>query len=135
MVGGIAPAAAAVGVDRGDRERIGALSLGLGLVLEETRSGLLAAGLPQSWVTPLVANSGWRLLMFLGAVPAFDGGRVGGVGVEMVLEEIAAAGGAQPVAAVQQALIDRLTGEGGAGGVQAEQGAQRGRVGYKGWYT
>src|SRR5207237_10134652 len=29
-----------------------------------------AIGLPGTWVTPLLANSGWRLLLFLGAVPA-----------------------------------------------------------------
>src|SRR5262245_35002128 len=49
---------------------IGALGLGLGLVLDETRTGLLAIGLPENRVTWLLANSGWRLLMFMGAVPA-----------------------------------------------------------------
>ncbi|GHG63016.1 hypothetical protein GCM10018980_53200 [Streptomyces capoamus] len=70
-----------------------------------------------------------------GPVAAFDGGRVGGVRVEVVLEEVAAAGGAQPVAAVEETLVDRLTGEGGSRGVQTEQGAQRGRVEDGGWYT
>ncbi len=70
-----------------------------------------------------------------GPVPAFDGGRVGGVRIEVVLEEVAAAGGAEPVAAVEETLVDRLTGEGGSRGVQAEQGAQRGARGDRGWYT
>jgi MFS family permease len=49
---------------------IALLGLGLGMVLDETRTGLLAVGLPESWVSALVANSGWRLLMILGAAPA-----------------------------------------------------------------
>jgi MFS transporter, SHS family, sialic acid transporter len=32
---------------------------------------LLAAGLPEVWVNALVAHQGWRLLMVLGAAPAF----------------------------------------------------------------
>ncbi|GAA3300334.1 hypothetical protein GCM10020295_40810 [Streptomyces cinereospinus] len=70
-----------------------------------------------------------------GPVPALDGGRVGGVRVEVVLEEVAAAGGAEPVAPVEQALVDGVAGEGRAGGVAAQEGAQRGRVGHGGWYT
>lgn len=59
-------------------------------------------------------------------VLAGDRGRVGGLGVEMVLEEVAAAGGAQPVAAVEQPLFDGVAGQRGPGGVLAEEGAQRG---------
>ncbi|SES28534.1 hypothetical protein SAMN04487983_104039 [Streptomyces sp. yr375] len=70
-----------------------------------------------------------------GPVLAGDGGGVGGVRVEVVLEEVAPSGGAQPVTAVQQPLVDGLAGERGAGGVPAEQSAQRGRVGHGGWYT
>jgi MFS family permease len=46
----------------------------LGLVLaefiERLPADLLALGLPQQWVTPLVAHDGWRILMLLGATPA-----------------------------------------------------------------
>ena len=49
--------------------------------------------------------------------------------------KVAAAGRAQAVAAVQQPLVDGRTGDGGTGGVPAEQGAQRGRVRYGRWYT
>ncbi len=49
---------------------IALLDLGLGKVLDEVQMGLLKIGLPESWVTVLVAHSGWRLLMFLGAAPA-----------------------------------------------------------------
>lgn len=66
-------------------------------------------------------------------VLAGDRGRVGGLGVEMVLEEVAAAGGAQPVAAVEQPLFDGVAGQRGPGGVLAEEGAQRGRVRHRGW--
>jgi MFS family permease len=49
---------------------IALLDLGLGTILEEVQDGLLRIGLPESWVTMLVAQSGWRLLMFVGAAPA-----------------------------------------------------------------
>lgn len=64
--------------------------------------------------------------------PVLPGDRrgVGGVRVEVVFEEVPAAGGAQPVSAVEQAFLDGLAGERGAGGVPVEQGAQRGRVGH-----
>ena len=48
---------------------------------------------------------------FGGAVLAGDGGRVGGLGVEVVLEEVAAARGGEPVAAVEQALVDGFAGQ------------------------
>ncbi|GAA3818583.1 hypothetical protein GCM10022206_66050 [Streptomyces chiangmaiensis] len=46
----------------------------------------------------------------------------------MVLEEMAAARRAEPVAAVEQPLVDGAAGECGTGAVPEEQGAQRGRV-------
>jgi MFS family permease len=49
---------------------IGALGLGLTRVLTEVHQGLIAIGLPERWGDALVAHSGWRLLMLLGAVPA-----------------------------------------------------------------
>lgn len=69
-----------------------------------------------------------------GAVLAGD--RLGGgrLGVEVVLQEVTAAGRAEPVAAVEKALVDGIAGEGGSGGVLAEEGAQRGRVRHEGWY-
>jgi len=48
---------------------IAMLGLVLGRFLVQTE-GLLLTVLPADWVTPLVANSGWRLLMIMGAVPA-----------------------------------------------------------------
>lgn len=65
-------------------------------------------------------------------VLAGDRRRVRGLGVEVVLEEVAALGRAEPVAAVQEALFDGFAGDGGPGGVLAEEGAQRGRVGHGG---
>jgi hypothetical protein len=64
------------------------------------------------------------------------GDRLGGgrLGIEMVLEEVTAAGRAEPVAAVEKTLVDGIAGEGGSGGVLAEEGAQRGRVRLEGWY-
>jgi MFS family permease len=49
---------------------IAVLGLALGLVLDRIHGWLLSVGLPQSWVSALVAHSGWRLLMLLGATPA-----------------------------------------------------------------
>lgn len=63
-----------------------------------------------------------------------DRGGVGGLGVEVVLQEVVAARGGEPVAAVQQPLVDGVAGQRGPGGVLAEEGAQRGRMGRKGWY-
>jgi MFS family permease len=50
---------------------IALLGVGLGLVLDRMHGWLGALGLPHSWVGSLVAHSGWRLLMLLGAAPAF----------------------------------------------------------------
>src|SRR5262245_3352694 len=49
---------------------IAMLGLGLGKVLADTESWLLWLGLPSDWVSALVAYSGWRLLMIMGALPA-----------------------------------------------------------------
>jgi MFS family permease len=49
---------------------IAVLGLGLGKILGPLGDGLRGIGLPESWVAPLVAHSGWRLLMLLGATPA-----------------------------------------------------------------
>jgi MFS family permease len=49
---------------------IGLVGLGLGQFLEEMRTGMRAIGMPESWVNPLLAHSGWRLMMMLGALPA-----------------------------------------------------------------
>jgi len=46
------------------------LSLGLGSVIDGTRSLLTGMGLSETVVTHLVANSAWRLLMISGALPA-----------------------------------------------------------------
>jgi MFS family permease len=50
---------------------IAGLGLGLGMLLHEVEDGLTWLGLPQSWVHALAAHQGWRLLMILGALPAF----------------------------------------------------------------
>jgi MFS family permease len=42
----------------------------LAQLIGQVESGLLAIGLSQSLVDPLVSNSGWRLLMICGALPA-----------------------------------------------------------------
>jgi SHS family sialic acid transporter-like MFS transporter len=49
---------------------IAVLGLVLGKFLSQTATMLSAIGLPETWVGALTANSGWRLLMILGAVPA-----------------------------------------------------------------
>jgi MFS family permease len=49
---------------------VGLVGLGLLQILGTLREGLLAAGLPAEWVEMLVRNSGWRLIMILGTVPA-----------------------------------------------------------------
>lgn len=49
---------------------IAIIGLGLGKLIEPVGQGLLAIGLPDKWVTELVANSGWRLMMLFGALPA-----------------------------------------------------------------
>ena len=45
-------------------------ALGLASFIKSAEGCLLAMGLPQEWVTILVAHQGWRLLMLLGAAPA-----------------------------------------------------------------
>ncbi len=45
-------------------------ALGLASFIKSAESWLMIIGLPQSWVSSLVANQGWRLLMLLGAAPA-----------------------------------------------------------------
>jgi MFS family permease len=49
---------------------VGLVSLKLQPFLEDVRRGLTAAGLAESSVHALVANQGWRLMMFLGTAPA-----------------------------------------------------------------
>jgi MFS family permease len=49
---------------------IALLGLGLSQVIKDLGILLTDAGMPQAWVDPLLANSGWRLLLFLGAAPA-----------------------------------------------------------------
>jgi MFS family permease len=49
---------------------VGVLTLGLGQVMADVRTGLTDLGLSHDWVEKLTHNSGWRLLMLTGAVPA-----------------------------------------------------------------
>lgn len=49
---------------------IAVVSLGLAGVIGSLEAGLRGLGLPDPWVSSLVANSGWRVLMLLGAAPA-----------------------------------------------------------------
>ena len=49
---------------------IALMGFGLAQVIEELGATLLAIGIPATMVDPLLANSGWRLLLFLGALPA-----------------------------------------------------------------
>jgi MFS family permease len=49
---------------------VAVLGLWLGALLPEIRQGLLDLGLRPDWVEALVRNSGWRLLLILGATPA-----------------------------------------------------------------
>jgi SHS family sialic acid transporter-like MFS transporter len=49
---------------------IGLLGYGLSNFLTETHGWLAAVGLPEATVETLTAHQGWRLLMFLGALPA-----------------------------------------------------------------
>jgi MFS family permease len=50
---------------------IGLLGLGLGVVLQHVPHWLGAFGVPDRWIDVLVDHHGWRLLMLLGAAPAF----------------------------------------------------------------
>jgi MFS family permease len=65
MLAGIIGAASNVGF-----LLIALVGLGLAKVIEDLGGVLATAGLPQAWIGPLLANSGWRLLLFLGATPA-----------------------------------------------------------------
>lgn len=49
---------------------IALLGVGLSKVLVPLGDGLREVGLPESWASAAVANSGWRVLMILGATPA-----------------------------------------------------------------
>jgi MFS family permease len=49
---------------------VAVLSLGLSNFVHGVESVMLSAGLPQAWVSTLLANSGWRFLMISGAFPA-----------------------------------------------------------------
>ncbi len=46
------------------------VGVALASVIDSLHSLLSGMGMPQSWVNALLANSGWRLLLFLGAAPA-----------------------------------------------------------------
>jgi len=49
---------------------IALIGLGLAQVVTELGDFLRAVRLPQEWVAALLANSGWRVLLFVGAAPA-----------------------------------------------------------------
>jgi MFS family permease len=49
---------------------IGLIGLGLTQVIDDLGGALLGLGVPKEYVGPLLANSGWRLLLFIGATPA-----------------------------------------------------------------
>src|SRR5437763_2263979 len=49
----------------------GVIGYGLALVLGPLYGWLVHVGLPQSWVDYVLAHEGWRVLMFLGVLPAF----------------------------------------------------------------
>ena len=49
---------------------IALVGLGLGRFIDLTQRLLLDVGLQKAWVDQLVAHSGWRLMMLIGAVPA-----------------------------------------------------------------
>ena len=49
---------------------VGFIGLGLLQVISSLESGLHAIHLPEEWVKMLVANSGWRIMMLLGTLPA-----------------------------------------------------------------
>jgi len=65
MLAGVIGAAANVGI-----LLVGLMGLGLSQVIDDLGGVLRSVGMPQSWVEPLLANSGWRLILFLGAGPA-----------------------------------------------------------------
>jgi MFS transporter, SHS family, sialic acid transporter len=49
---------------------VAVLGMWLSTFIGEVRDLLLAVGLPSEWVSSLVAHSGWRIIMILGAFPA-----------------------------------------------------------------
>lgn len=49
---------------------VGVVGLGLSAILLQLEGWLTSAGLPQAWVSALVAYKGWRLMMLLGCTPA-----------------------------------------------------------------
>ncbi|WP_397570265.1 MFS transporter [Schlesneria sp. T3-172] len=49
---------------------VGIIGIGLAAVLTQCESLLASTGLPESTVSMLVANKGWRLMMMLGTLPA-----------------------------------------------------------------
>ncbi|MCX5685276.1 MAG: MFS transporter [Planctomycetota bacterium] len=65
MLAGVIGAAANVGI-----LLVGLMGLGLSKIIDDLGGVLLSCGMPQAWVDPLLANSGWRLILFLGATPA-----------------------------------------------------------------
>jgi MFS family permease len=65
LLAGIIGAAANVGYFL-----VAVVALGLDLIEARLREGLLAVGVSQGLVNYLMANSGWRLLLLLGATPA-----------------------------------------------------------------
>lgn len=65
IIAGLIGAAANVGF-----LMVGLLSLGLNRFIGGVETFLLGVGMPSTWVTPLLANSGWRFLMISGAFPA-----------------------------------------------------------------
>jgi MFS family permease len=50
---------------------IAVMGLGLTKVIGELGAGLRGMHLPEPWVQALLAGGGWRILLFLGAMPAF----------------------------------------------------------------
>jgi hypothetical protein len=65
MLAGVIGAAANVGI-----LLVGLMGLGLSQIIGDLGGVLRSCGMPQSWVEPLLANSGWRLILFQGAGPA-----------------------------------------------------------------
>jgi MFS family permease len=65
MLAGVIGAAANVGM-----LLVGLMGLGLSQIIKDLGGVLQSVGMPQTWVEPLLANSGWRLILFLGAGPA-----------------------------------------------------------------
>lgn len=66
MLSGLIGAAANVGF-----LMVALFALVLNGFIDSAHDWMLAIGIPQEWVSKLVANQGWRLLMLMGAAPAF----------------------------------------------------------------